>query len=217
MEFSAFSDVEKAPVSRCIGVRFFWLGLCPLILLAEARDPSVAIRAAMQSSLEKQQQSVRLQAAAARKAPPEPEPVEAAAGVESAVVSCDKMAEIDLQPLVETAAKREGLEARLVRAVVDRESRGVPCAVSPKGAQGLMQLMPATAEQFGVADPFNAKQNIDAGAKMLKQLLTKYNGNIGLALGAYNAGSGRVDRAGTIPEIPETQAYVSAILDKLKD
>src|SRR5205085_361018 len=97
-----------------------------------------------------------------------------------------------------------------------QESGSRPCAVSAKGAQGLMQLMPATSQQFGVADPFDARQNIQAGAKFLKQLLTRYGGDVTKALAAYNAGPGRVDQAGgAVPGIPETIHYVSSILSSL--
>lgn len=79
-----------------------------------------------------------------------------------------------------------------------------------------MQLMPATAVQLGVADPFDPKQNIEGGTHLLKQLLTKYNGDMALALGAYNAGAGRIDREGGLPEIPETVNYVSEILNRFR-
>jgi soluble lytic murein transglycosylase-like protein len=79
----------------------------------------------------------------------------------------------------------------------------------------LMQLMPATAEEYDVDDPFDPKQNVEAGAKLLKSLLERYKNDPALALGAYNAGSGRVDREGGVPQIPETVDYVAAILDKL--
>jgi soluble lytic murein transglycosylase-like protein len=78
-----------------------------------------------------------------------------------------------------------------------------------------MQLMPATAEEFNVDDPFDPKQNVDAGAKLLKSLLERYKNDPALALGAYNAGPDRVDQAGGVPRIPETADYVTAILEKL--
>ena len=78
-----------------------------------------------------------------------------------------------------------------------------------------MQLMPATSEQFGVKNPFDPRQNVEAGTKLLKQLLTKYKDDISLALAAYNAGEGRVDRDGGVPQIPETQNYVNDIQSKL--
>jgi soluble lytic murein transglycosylase-like protein len=120
-----------------------------------------------------------------------------------------------LDPLVNGAAKSEGVDPQLVQAVIDQESASKPCAVSVKGAQGLMQLMPATAAELGVKDAFDAKQNVEAGTRFLKQLLTKYNGDVSLALGAYNAGAGRVDHDGGIPEIPETINYVKDILAKV--
>jgi soluble lytic murein transglycosylase-like protein len=79
-----------------------------------------------------------------------------------------------------------------------------------------MQLMPATADQFQLEDPFDAKQNVEAGAKYLKQLMDRYKGDVKLALAAYNAGPAAVDQKGGIPEIKETQDYVEAILQKLK-
>jgi soluble lytic murein transglycosylase-like protein len=90
-----------------------------------------------------------------------------------------------------------------------------PCAISAKGAQGLMQLMPDTAQQLAVLDVFDPKENIEAGAKYLKQLIDKYKGDLKLALGAYNAGPTTVDQAGGIPDIQETKDYVEAILKRL--
>jgi soluble lytic murein transglycosylase-like protein len=96
--------------------------------------------------------------------------------------------------------------------VIKQESGFRPCAVSPVGAQGLMQLMPDTADQLRVADAFDPAQNVNGGAAYLKQLLTKYKGDIKLTLGAYNAGPKRTDDAGGVPNIPETQNYVASIL-----
>jgi len=107
------------------------------------------------------------------------------------------------------------VDAPLVRAVIDRESGGRPCAVSERGAEGLMQLMPSTAEEYDVDDAFDPEQNVEAGAKLLKSLLDRYQNDPALALGAYNAGAGRVDEAGGLPLIPETMDYVNAILTKL--
>ncbi len=128
---------------------------------------------------------------------------------------CDPLPAEQLDPLIQEAAQKTGVEAQLVRAVIDQESAGRPCAISAKGAEGLMQLMPATAEEYDVDDPFDPKQNVEAGAKLLKSLLERYKNDPALALGAYNAGSGRVDREGGVPPIPETVDYVAAILDKL--
>jgi soluble lytic murein transglycosylase-like protein len=128
---------------------------------------------------------------------------------------CDPLPKDQLDPLIEQSGQQESVRADLIRAVIGEESGSRPCAVSPKGAQGLMQLMPATIEQFGVHDPFDPKQNVEAGTKLLKQLLTKYGGDIKMALSAYNAGSDRVDKDGGIPQIPETINYVNDILSKL--
>ncbi len=153
--------------------------------------------------------------------PPLSPPAEnAAAGLtlpESAIadVDCEAVPESSVAPILLEAAQREGLEPKLLTAVIQQESAFRPCAVSDMGAQGLMQLMPETAERLTVKDPFDAKQNIDAGAKYLKELLTRYSGNLGLALGAYNAGPDKVDQANGIPNIPETTSYVNAILTKL--
>jgi soluble lytic murein transglycosylase-like protein len=128
---------------------------------------------------------------------------------------CDPIATAELEKLIEQNSSQIGVKADLIRAVINQESGARPCAVSAKGAQGLMQLMPATAAQFNVNDPFDPKQNVEAGTKLLKQLLTKYNGDVSLALSAYNAGSARVDHDGGVPQIAETMQYVTSILAKL--
>ncbi len=128
---------------------------------------------------------------------------------------CDPLPAAELDKLVEAGAKQEGLKPDLIRGVITEESGGRPCAVSSKGAQGLMQLMPATSEEFGVKDPFDPRQNVEAGTKLLKQLMTKYKDDVSLALAAYNAGEGRVDRDGGVPQIPETKNYVNDIQSKL--
>jgi soluble lytic murein transglycosylase-like protein len=116
------------------------------------------------------------------------------------------------EPLIQQHASRQGIRAALVRAVIQVESAFNPRAVSPKGAMGLMQLMPATARQFGVIDPFNPGENIRAGVTYLRQLLDKYSDNEQLALAAYNAGPGAVDKYGSkVPPYKETQLYVHKI------
>lgn len=129
-----------------------------------------------------------------------------------ALPSCDPLPIQEIETLVGKTAQREGLDADLLRSVIKQESAFRPCALSPKGAMGLMQLMPATAEQFGLQDPFNPVSNVDAGARFLRQLLTRYGGDVAKALGAYNAGPSRVDAAGGVPAIPETLEYVRQIL-----
>jgi Predicted soluble lytic transglycosylase fused to an ABC-type amino acid-binding protein len=84
-----------------------------------------------------------------------------------------------------------------------------------KGAQGLMQLMPSVQQQFGVTDPYDPKQNVSAGTRLLKQLLGQFGGDVPLALGAYNAGAGRVEQYGGVPPFPETVGYVSGILSDM--
>jgi soluble lytic murein transglycosylase-like protein len=128
---------------------------------------------------------------------------------------CDPLSGLAITPIIEGAAKAQDLESKLLRAVIEQESGFRPCAVSPKGAKGLMQLMPDTAEDLGVKDPFNPQENIDAGARYLKQLLNKYKGDLPQALGAYNAGPATVDQAGGVPNIRETRDYVKSILQKV--
>ena len=125
---------------------------------------------------------------------------------------CHPMQESQIDPLIEAASRREGVATELLRAVIARESAFYPCAVSVKGAMGLMQLMPETAVELGASDPFDARQNIDSGAKYLGQLLVRYRGDVAQALAAYNAGAARVDAAGGVPAIPETLRYVETIL-----
>lgn len=135
--------------------------------------------------------------------------------MEPAEPECDPIEDAAVNPIIESAAKANELQPDLLRAVMRQESQFYPCAVSEKGAQGLMQLMPSTSEQFAVRDVFDPKQNVDAAAGFLKQLFDKYEGNLGLALAAYNAGPAAVDEAKGIPDIPETRSYVDAILKVL--
>ena len=116
-----------------------------------------------------------------------------------------------LAPLFAEAATEYGIDPRLLTAVARRESRFTASAVSPVGAQGVMQLMPATARQLGVADAFDARQNIFGGAKYLRMLLDTFQGDLDLTLAAYNAGPGAVRKYKGIPPYKETQAYVAAI------
>ena len=115
--------------------------------------------------------------------------------------------------LIQKAAKRYGVNSRLISAVVRAESGYKKSAVSDKGAEGLMQLMPATQRMLNVSNPFNPAQNIFAGTKYLKSLLVKYNGNMSLALAAYNAGKNAVKQYGGIPPYSQTQNYVKEVVD----
>jgi soluble lytic murein transglycosylase-like protein len=174
--------------------------------------------AAMQESLATQRLSIEKQMRGLNRSaffqlpPPEPIGPDVAAGLDSSGADCDALPEEQLNPLIDEAAKQESVQAELLRSIIRQESGAHPCAVSPKGAQGLMQLMPSTSREFGAADPFDPKQNIQAGAKLLKQLLTRYEGDVSKALAAYNAGPARVDQSGGIPSIPETMRYVESIL-----
>jgi soluble lytic murein transglycosylase-like protein len=113
--------------------------------------------------------------------------------------------------LIEEAAATYGLDADLIRAVMRTESAFNPFVVSPVGAQGLMQLMPDLAEEMGVTDPFDPRQNIMAGARYLRQLLDMHHGNVPLTLASYNAGPGNVARYKAVPPFPETRRYVKTI------
>jgi soluble lytic murein transglycosylase-like protein len=128
---------------------------------------------------------------------------------------CDPIPAAELDKLVLENSEQQGVKEDLIRGVINQESGGRPCAVSWKGAQGLMQLMPATSQELGVKDPFDPRQSVEAGTRLLKQLLSKYNNDVSLALAAYNAGEARVDQDGGVPRITETQNYVDSIESKL--
>ncbi len=172
-----------------------------------------AVAASIAASIGKQGQSLAGKDSFFTLAPLTPPQPQASAPMPN--VSCDPVPEDTVAPFVLGAAQRENLDPKLVTAVIQQESGFRPCAISDKGAQGLMQIMPDTADRFSVKDPFDAKQNVDAGAKYLKELITKYSGNLALALSAYNAGPETVDKTGGLPNIPETTDYVKAILTKL--
>jgi len=117
----------------------------------------------------------------------------------------------EIEAAIEKAATRHNVDANLVRALVKVESNFNPNAVSRKGAMGLMQLMPQTARQLNLKNPFDPQENVDAGVRHLKQLLDNYNGDIRLSLAAYNAGSGAVARSRGVPRYSENQNYVRRI------
>jgi soluble lytic murein transglycosylase-like protein len=178
-------------------------------LMPSPQSQADRVRAAMAGSIASQRASVRRQIEAVgpqRRSPirvPFPQAV------------CEALSQPELVRMIDTAARRENVDPLLVREVARQESGFRPCAVSPKGAEGLMQLMPATQIQLQVQNPFSAQESLEAGSKLLKQLLDRYHGDLPQALSAYNAGPNRVDEAGGVPKIPETQNYVSTILNRL--
>jgi soluble lytic murein transglycosylase-like protein len=122
------------------------------------------------------------------------------------------VAKTDLRQMVRDVSAEHGLDPRLVDALVQVESAYNPRAVSHKGAQGLMQLMPATAARLDVDDPFDPEQNIRGGVRELDRLIERYSGNLQLALAAYNAGEGAVEKYRGIPPYRETRNYVARIM-----
>jgi soluble lytic murein transglycosylase-like protein len=129
---------------------------------------------------------------------------------------CPAMEESESGPLVRAAAARHQLNPDLIKAVIRQESGFRPCAISAKGAMGLMQLMPDTADSLKTKDPLDPAQNIEAGATYLKQMLARFKGDLRLALAAYNAGPEKVDGPKpAVPDIPETREYVESISNAL--
>ncbi len=118
----------------------------------------------------------------------------------------------ELEKIVEQVARKYSVDPALVKSVVQTESGFNPQAVSVAGAMGLMQLMPETAASLGVTDPLEPTQNLDGGVRYLKQMLNRYDGNVSLALAAYNAGPGAVDRADGIPNYRETKNYIQKVI-----
>ncbi|HEX8355371.1 MAG TPA: lytic transglycosylase domain-containing protein [Pyrinomonadaceae bacterium] len=142
-----------------------------------------------------------------------------AMGVEAAAVSLEdyipsdvpSSGDADLDLIIVRAGQRQGVDPRLIHAVIWQESKYKPTAVSHAGAQGLMQLMPAAAQRFGCADRNDPESNVAAGTKYLRWLLRRFDGNVTLALAAYNAGEGNVDKHDGVPPFDETQNYVRII------
>ena len=134
-------------------------------------------------------------------APPEPTTDDSAAAVR------------DLQAIIHDASARSRVDADFIASVIRAESAGNAKAVSPKGAQGLMQLMPQTASSLGVRNSFDPEENVDGGVRYLRDLLVKYNGDAAKALAAYNAGPQRVQQYGGVPPYRETHAYVARVIN----
>jgi soluble lytic murein transglycosylase-like protein len=135
-------------------------------------------------------------------APPEPQENAAAAPAKA----------LDLNAIVSAASSQHQIDADFIASVIHAESANNPRAVSPKGAQGLMQLMPGTASKLGVKDSFDPAENVDGGVRYLRELLLLYNGDMAKALAAYNAGPQRVQQYKGVPPYRETHVYVSRII-----
>lgn len=131
--------------------------------------------------------------------------------------SSSRLSETRMEKLIERKSEKYRMDPSLVRAVIRAES-GFDCtAVSPKGAIGLMQLMPGTAASLGVCNPFNPAENIDGGVKYLSRLLERFGGNLTLALAAYNAGPQSIEQYGSIPPYRETRNYVRRVLSSYRE
>jgi soluble lytic murein transglycosylase-like protein len=122
----------------------------------------------------------------------------------------------ELDPLVKAASEKYGVDADLIHAIIKQESDGNPVALSGKGAKGIMQLIDSTASQYGVQNPYNPEENIDAGVHYLADLLKRYDGDVEKALAAYNAGPEAVAEYDGVPPYPETVSYVRAIMKRVK-
>ncbi|MDO8461761.1 MAG: lytic transglycosylase domain-containing protein [Deltaproteobacteria bacterium] len=118
----------------------------------------------------------------------------------------------EIDQAVQEAAAKYSLPPELIGAVIQQESNFNSRAISPVGAEGLMQLMPATAREMGVKNSFDIRQNVDGGSRYLRQMMDRFDGDMPKAIAAYNAGPGAVERAGGIPHFEETQAYVPAVM-----
>ncbi len=125
---------------------------------------------------------------------------------------CSQSLSSSFDEIVEECAKKYGLSAAFIRKLIEVESGGNPKAVSPKGAMGLMQLMPETCEDLGILDPFDIRQNIEGGVRYFRGLLDHF-GSVELALAAYNAGPGRVKEYGGVPPFEETRRFIRRILE----
>jgi len=129
----------------------------------------------------------------------------------SLLMGSDQNSSKKFDEFVRKYSQKYNVDPALIHAVIKAESAYDPDALSIKGAVGLMQLMPDTAKQYGVTDRFSPEENIEGGTKYLKFLLDRYEGNVSLAVAAYNAGEGAVDKYGDIPPYPETMAYVQKV------
>ena len=164
------------------------------------------------ASIQKQWECAEKQRAATVKTAAAPPPFGSAP---APAADCPALGKEEVSGVIAGAAEYTGLTHDLLTAVIEKESAFTPCAVSSKGALGLMQLMPAVIKDFEVADPLDPIENVQAGSRFLKSLITRFGGDLRLALAAYNAGLSRVEKDGQVPQIPETVNYVNGILRKL--
>jgi hypothetical protein len=189
--------------------------------IAVSQTSAAEIKARMEDSLRKQAESVARQMEGVRTtqphafSPPPPLIGPPLVSMPSPAPACDPLPPGSMDSQIKTEGDKKNIAPELVRAVISAESAFVPCAVSNKGAMGLMQLMPDTAKAMGVTDPMDPGDNLRGGVRYLGQLLERYGGDLSLALSAYNAGPATVDKYGGIPPIPETQNYVREILKKI--
>jgi soluble lytic murein transglycosylase-like protein len=184
---------------------------------APAKPVASSAQSAFQASIEKQQESLKQQRhSLIQQTGLDPAEDDFIAPLPLLVqADCAPLPASDVETLIQDAARKQALDPGLLRAVMRQESGFRPCAVSIKGALGLMQLMPTTAAQLHISDPFDPAQNVEGGARFLKQLLARYHGDLRLALVAYNAGTLKADGApdGFYPA--ETQAYLANIFAEL--
>lgn len=175
------------------------------------------------ASFEQQMQAVSRQIASSVKSSPVPvssipvqqliEPL----AINTNQPDCPTLDQARVNEIISTAAAKNSLAPELLRAVMKQESGFKPCAVSVKGAQGLMQLMPGTARELGVSHVFDPTENVRGGAAYLRQLLDRYQGDLRLALIGYNAGPGRADQSAEAPIPFETENYVANVFADLND
>ena len=211
-----FDEVYTNIVTRIGSQAWIRIGLLALgvTTICQGQNAAELQRASVQkqiSSVQKQRETVK---------PQRPEPAQTIQPVIAPLgpprpPACPPMDGTELNRMIEGPAAAGQVEPEIVREVARQESAFRPCAVSAKGAEGLMQLMPATQAMLGVGNPYDPEESLWAGAKLLKTLLTRYDGNVALALSAYNAGPARVDAADGVPSITETQNYVSTIMGRL--
>ncbi len=217
---------HAAPFALRFAVRAIsavWLVLA-LGSVAQAQDSHPAADQSVdkqRASLDKQRAAVRAQVRNAQQdeddffTAPWSAPLAPLTPIAQDQPECEPVPQDQLEPFLEEIAKRDGMTPDLLRAVIEKESSYIPCAVSEHGAEGLMQLMPDTAAELGVSDPFDPEQNVDAGSRYLKQLIDRYGGNLAMALAAYNAGPLRVDGVHGVPK--ETRDYVNSFSQFLAD